>query len=489
MKNSIALKLPADMSNFEIIQKAIIHLGRKTGYEKVDLDNLVNAVRELMKNSAVHAYPDHDGQIEISFHSFEHGIRIDVRDWGMPMSRKDFNTYIDQKSSGLGTIYRHVDHFSYKNLGKNGKQFSIIKHTARPVHLYCDTEVNREKKVIEKENLLVITRDFRKGDETKIARLIYQNYGLSYSKEAFYYPVRILEGQNREFVSIIAEIEGEVVGHFALLIRPTSNIAEIGIVVVDPDYKGMGIMNKMFDYLLIKAREIGLSAVFGEAVMYHIFSQKSNLTHQFCESALVLGHTPADYKIENNELTERGRRGADLLAFHFFEQRRVRIHLPKCYGDQILKSYKNCKRPYEIADISTKKSSSYAHLSYQYRPLSNIGVIMVHRYGKDFKYKFMLLLDQLRSKHCDMIYADINLEEVEHINRVVKFLNSRLFFYSGVLFLAYHDQDHLRLQYKHSINIGRKNLVCYSKYCGSLLDYIRKDENRVKKSLKSIKLG
>ncbi len=484
MKNGITLNLPANMKYFKILKNTISHLGNIVGYDKQTLNSLIKASKELMKNIGKQAYSDQNGYIEISLYSFEHGIRIDMKDWGMPLSKKQFLDLLKKKNNkkSMAFINMLVDRFQYKNLGKNGKQFTLIKHVKHPIHLYRIEKHHTTE--IKKKDLIITTRDFHNGDEDVIAKLIYKNYQLSYSKEDFYYPVKILEGQNKKFVSIVAEVGGRVVGHFALLLLPTSNIAEIGVVVVDPDYKGLGIMNKMFDHLLKKANKIKLSAVFGEAIMYHIFSQKSNLTHHFCESALVLGHTPADYKIEHNKLTERGRRGADLFGFRFFEQRKVLLYLPIQYKEQILLSYSNCCRPYEVVKQKKVKSNDYAHLSYQYNPISNLGTIIINHYGKDFKYKFILLLDQLRAKHCDMIYTDINLEQIPQINKVIKFLNNRGFFYSGMFFLGYNDQDHLRLQYKHSDNIGKRNMVCYSKYCKDLLAYIQQDEKRIKKSLK-----
>ena len=487
MKNGISLRLPADMGNFDIIRATLQHLGKKIGFAKNDLNDLVDATRELVENAVTHAYPDQDGLLEISMHSFEHGMRLDVRDWGIPMSKKDTLILpINHKSDrGFDHIYALVDSFYYKNLGKGGKKFTIIKRTSLPLDV-CQNCSKASKKPIDK-NLKVTIRDFRRGDEESIARLIYRNYGLSYAKAIFYYPRKILSGEGKEFASIIAQIEGKIVGHFALLLMPTSNIAEIGVVVVDPRYKGMGIMNKMFKRLLQKAGELKLSAVYGEAVMYHIFSQKSNLTHHFCESALVIGKTPREERIENNKLTERARRGSDLIAYRFFEKRARVLYLPERYKDQILQSYRNCKIPYEAHRPDKEKAARHARLSYHYNPVANIGKIMIHRYGKDFKYKFILLLEQLRAKHCDMIYADINLEAIPQMEKVIKLLNGRLFFYSGVLFLKYHDQDYLRLQNRHSEMIGKKNMVCYSDYCHTLLEYIHQDENEVKKSLRKSK--
>jgi N-acetylglutamate synthase-like GNAT family acetyltransferase/anti-sigma regulatory factor (Ser/Thr protein kinase) len=480
MKNGISIKLTASMKNFAIIEAAMLHLGKKQGYPTDDLKTLIKATRELVKNIVEHAYEGEEGLMEITLHGFDHSIRVDVRDWGIPMTRQEFKS---PDSKGFQRIRELVEHFAFKNLGKAGKVFTLIKQSTKPRALY--TLPSKPKKKIDKENLVVKTREFHDGDEKQIASLIYRNYGLSYGKEDFYYPNLIREKQGTDYVSIVAEADGKVVGHFALILMPTSNIAEIGVVVVDPDYKGMGIMNKMFEHLLYRAREIGLSAVFGQAVMYHIYSQKSNLTHHFCETALILGHSASDMRIENNKLTERARRGADLASYYFFERYEADLYLPRRYAEQILRSYENCQIPFRLSKGTSKEPiPKHAHLDYSYNPVANIGTIMVHRYGKDFKFKFILLLEQLRAKHCDMIYADINLEKIPQIDRVIKTLNDRVFFYSGVLFQRYYNHNYLRLQHKHSIKIGKKNLICYSPYCRSLLEYIRHDEKSIKRNLK-----
>ena len=467
------------MKNFTIIEAAMMHLGKKRGYPSEDLRKLVKATRELVENAVEHAYGGQEGIVEITLHGFDHSIRVDVRDWGLPMSRLEFNS---PEAKGFRRIRNLVESFTFINLGKAGKVFTLIKQSTKPHELYNETK--KPKIPIDRKKLKVSTRDFRDGDEKSIATLIYRNYGLSYGKEDFYYPHIIREEQGKSYVSIIAEADKKIVGHFALILVPTSNIAEIGVVVVDPVYKGLGIMNKMFDHLLKKAEEIGLSAVYGQAVMYHIFSQKSNLTHHFCESALILGHSASDMRIENNKLTERARRGADLVSYYFFERKKTTLYLPKRYSEQILQNYKNCQIPYKKGGSVNEAVPDHAHLDYSYNPVANLGTIMIHRYGKDFKFKFTLLLEQLWAKHCDMIYTDINLEKIPQIDKVIKVLNDRVFFYSGVLFQRYYNHDYLRLQHKHSIKIGKKNIVCYSEYCKSLFSYIQKDEKEIKASLK-----
>jgi hypothetical protein len=55
-------------------------------------------------------------------------------------------------------------------------------------------------------------------------------------------------------------------------------------------------------------------------------------------------------------------------------------------------------------------------------------------------------------------------------------LNRRRFFYSGVMFSFYHNEDYLRLQRKNSRFVDEEQLVCYSQNAKMLLEYIQKDE-------------
>jgi hypothetical protein len=237
----------------------------------------------------------------------------------------------------------------------------------------------------------------------------------------------------------------------------------------------------MFDKLIIHAQELKLDAIFGEAMMYHTFSQKSNLSHGFIESALLIGKVPAVVEIEENLLTKNFLRGSLLIGYKIFNYQTKKLNIPKVYHDQIINTYQNANLDFEISSsfISTKKQ--HTHLQYDYDPLSEIAIITIDSYGKHFEHKFADTLQQLRAKHCHMIYADICLEHNPKIDKIVKVLGHRGFFYSGVLFLRYRNRDYLRLQNKHSDIIGKKNMKCYSDFCTSLLEFIEKDEKRVKK--------
>ncbi len=485
MKNSVIIKTPCKKHYFDLIRFAIESMAKDIHFAKKESKELIDAAYELFENAITHAYGNKEGIIEVELHSFDYGLRIDIHDWGTPMAANKYASVpIDlQADKGFNRIYKLVDLFEYKNLGKDGKKFSIIKY----FH-YKKTALEKENSSFNKisDHAALDTpikiRNFKPKDEEAIAKLIYQNYGYSYIKELFYHPKKILEHQNKKLFCIVAvdETTDKIVGHFALIKIEDSNIAEIGVVVVDPLYKGMKIMNKMFDAIILRAKELGFDAIFGEAVMFHTFSQKSNLSHDFKESALLFGRAPEDVTIENNELTKKSLRGSVLIAYKIFRYPSQRLTIPDTYKEIILKTYKTANLPINLSKPNVQNKHKPVHLYYNYDPLMNIATIVIDHYGKYFKHKFLLLLSQLQAKHCDMIYAEINLNDNPFIDKIVKILNKRGFFYAGILYLKHKNQDYLSLQSKHSMHIGKKNLICHSNFCKELLEYIKKDEQRVK---------
>jgi len=491
MHDSIILKIPSDLTFIRIVESLIRDTCERLPLTAEDTGALIESTKELIENAVLHAYKGSQGYIQIGLHPFKTGLRIDVHDWGLPMSyKKHISVPLKAHASeGFNRIYNLMDMFEYRNLGKEGKKFIIIKYASHPLHNGDKVQKTlplplekRQKSKKEREDLPVTIREFTEGDEEGIARLIYKNYGYSYIKDLFYYPQKVFESHGKKFYSIVAQREGRIIGHFALVLVPESTIAEIGVAVVDPEFQGRGIMNRMLQLVLKKAEEIGLDAVFGEAIMFHTYSQKANLSHGFSEAALMLGKVPVDTTIVNNELAQKYKRGAVLVGYYFFRKLRKRLYLPDIYKKQIKRTYQNADVPFTKAKEKASKVPEHLFLSYTFDPPTNIAKIRIDHYGKDFKQKFQILLNQLKAKHCDMIYTDISLESIPQIDKVVRFMNKKGFFYSGVMFLYHEGEDYLRMQLKHSDKVGNRNYVCYSDFCKALSGYILKDEKRCRHS-------
>ena len=327
-----------------------------------------------------------------------------------------------------------------------------------------------------KEKLNVIVRDFKESDAKGIVELIKANYGDTYYKKEFYNPQKWVEvNEKGEIFSIIAEYDNKVVGQFSLIINDKYN-AEIGVAVVHPDYKGRGIMNQMFDYLIEKAKSLGLYVIYGEAIMFHPFSQKANLSHGMIESALQLGEV-AHWIIQKEYKFDK--RTATLVSHLLFKKEKRNYYLPKVYKKVLLDRIKR----FNIPITRTKLKNIRPRLELYLKKSLQLSAIRIDDKVKNFEKKFNLLFSRAKI-NSDMIYADINLHS-DKVEEIVKFLNKKGFFYSGLLLYRYDGMDYLRLQYENRHKIEEKFNVCYSKYCKFLSKFVLKDKKRVSR-LKNI---
>ncbi len=484
MKNRFEVRLYNDLEYYKPLRAFYEELCHIIDFPQKEAKELEEAMWELFKNAVIHGYGDEEGIIEVEFELFENGMKIDVKDKGLPFDERIFKTVpLDPKAKnrGLNRVFFLTDSFRYFNLGLGGKKFSIVKYTPLPLRLkedipfYSDigTEVDESLKAHLKERLVV--RDYQEGDEVAISRLIYKNYGYTYFKDLFYYPEKIRQKEGKEIYSIVAEIEGEVVGHFALVKVPNSNIAEIGIAVVDPGYKGMGIMKEMFRALLQKAQDLGLGALFGEAITFHPYSQKANARFGFFPTALQLGEVHQMVRLKGHRYPFRNKRGATLVDYKVFDRRHKRIAMPKRYEEWIKRAYDGCGVPFEMRGPGKEEE----RIAIEHNPTFGISTIVIDNAGVDFKDRFVEIFEEAMKKHPQMLYADINLEEIGDIQKSIDVLRSFGFFYCGVLFLRRGDKDYLRMQLELSENIEEQNIVCYTDMCKDLHRFILEDKRSV----------
>jgi len=256
----------------------------------------------------------------------------------------------------------------------------------------------------------------------------------------------------------------------------------VGIVIVSVDRFGdtvtvagfKGADNEMFDFLIETARELKMNAFYGEALMMHPYSQKANLSHGMIESAIILGEVPSATEIEHS-IKSQQRSGA-LVDFLIFDTTARYIAHSSRYHEAIEKVYREAG----VELIGTvPENPRRDSISYTVNTVIDIGTIVIEQNVSEGEFE--ALLYELYKEHCDMIYLDINLHHIGDIDAMVDILNQHGFFYSGLLFSFYHNEDYLRLQRKNSKNVEDEQLVCYSSNAKAMLDFIKADEKRIRK--------
>ncbi len=490
MKNQITIQVPSDMLYWQMVEAFYDKLIESINFAKKEAKELKSALYELFENSVVHAYKEEEGFITIKITIFHNALEIDVHDKGMPVDPKIIKAVpidLHYKNRGLNRVYQLVDDFAFHNLGLGGKKFTIIKYAPYSLQLhhtqgyYSDILDDFTEDLKKSLSQKLVVRTFKEGDEVWIPKLLYKNYGYTYFKDIFYYPEKILQKERSGAVlSIVAEVEGQIVGHFALVRLPKSNIAEIGIAVVDPNYKGMGIMKKMFELLLQKAKELGLDALFGEAITFHPYSQRANARYGFKTSALLLGEIHHMVRLKDHPYPFKDKRGAVAVEYKLFKKEPKRLFIPKYYKDMITKTYNFFEISYQEAIPS---SSPTTIIEVVHDKSFAIATIIIDKSNEEFEKEFKIAFDEALTKHPDMIYADINLENVADIDSVVAILHTFGFFYAGVLFLRREGRDYLRMQFEASERIEEEKIVCYSDFCKELHHYILEDKRKVYKNI------
>ncbi|MHC3993987.1 GNAT family N-acetyltransferase [Thiomicrolovo sp. ZZH C-3] len=474
MRDLIEIRLTS-RTHFSLLRYTCKHLRQLLPLHRPE--QLSEAIEQLLENVVEHAYEKLENMdVTVRFTITPRQLQIDVEDSGLPFDFTPFMSeavdHTTQHEKGFYRIYDLVDRFWFTMLENRGKRFSVIQAFE---HNY-DIRTGKTSTILpDKKTILerLDVRRFEASDAEGIAQLIYKNYHYTYYKSQFYDPVKIRQlNEAREVVSIVAVYGVRVVGHFALVLSRHADIAEIAIAAVDPEFKKMGIMNRMFDAIIATARAMRLNAIYGEALMLHPYSQRANLSHGMCETAIVLGEVPSQTEIER-QIKASLRSGAMISFLVFDHHKRYRI-LPRRYADQI-------EAVYRCAGVEASESRpanpNRQVLSHHFNPHINVGFIIIE--GLPDPEALDELIDLMHTDHCEMVYADLNLHHIEDIDEVVTMLNRRRFFYSGVFFSFYHNEDYLRLQRKNSRFVDEEQLVCYSQNAKRLLEYIQADEARV----------
>jgi hypothetical protein len=125
-------------------------------------------------------------------------------------------------------------------------------------------------------------------------------YGESYPEPDFYEPSYIRSELNaRRLLSVGALVGSRVVGHVGTRIPIAGDaVAETIAGIVDPDFRGMGLMSRMGGQMVADYRELGIVAARHIATGAHDRTQRNIASSGGVATGVLLGHIPAgtDYR-------------------------------------------------------------------------------------------------------------------------------------------------------------------------------------------------
>ncbi|MFQ5427798.1 MAG: GNAT family N-acetyltransferase [Thermodesulfobacteriota bacterium] len=477
LKKTSRLKVPNDPGYMKAICAYCKEISRRIGFTPKEAAQINKALTEAVYNVITQSFnPYEDETFDISFHIHDHGLQINIEDMGLPFS---FDiTDNKQTAPGLKAIEKNMDHVEFVNRGKNGKELQLFKYfkgqhvedlfTPRELAPFGVCELPARDKEME-------IRLMRPEEASEVSRCIYRTYRYTYLKEDLYFPDRIASlNRNGKMISTLAVTEeGEVTGHFAIMPRPNNKVAEIGVAVVMPRYRGRGIMKGMLNFLMDEAQRRSLYALYGNAFTIHALSQRANLKFGFHETALQLGWIPpGSIKV----IKERGLKGAgNILTFFKYLQDTTPypVFIPERYQKIFGRIYSGIglQRILETpAPVTMAALPQESEMSLHIKPAHRTAIIEVSKYGRDFKDRLQTKTMALTKKHFNSIFIDLELRD-PFTPEAVLIAEDLGFFFSGLL-PDYSEGDIFRLQ-RYETNIVYDEVHTSSAFGGELVDYIR----------------
>lgn len=490
LKKTSTITVPNDQGYVTVVLAYCGELARKAGFTEKEISGISTALREACENVLTHAFDPYDDEsFSVTFDVEEDGLRITIDEMGMPFPARLENEG-SSVTPGINAMEENMDSVLFVNRGREGKELVLFKYrkgkhiedifTAEELkpYEYCE---------IPAKDIDYTLRLMKPEEAVQVSRCIFRAYRYTYLNEDLYFPERIA-ARNRDgrMISAVAVLgdedggaarensgnHGEVIAHFALMPRPNNRVAEIGVAVVRPRFRGRGLMKKLLDYLIRVAGEKGFTALYGNAFTMHDLSQKTNLRFGFSETALQLGCIPPS---SIQPLCERSLRGAGCVMTFFNYLRgaeRYRVYLPARHKAMLEETYEGLGvvRIFDEPGAPASSMPEESALELSIKPNHRIAVITVNTAGKDLDRRLKAKRMELADKGFNSIFLDLDLTD-PCTPEAAGMAESTGFFYSGLL-PDYGKGDVLRLQY-YLTEIIYDEIVTFSPFAKELKSYVR----------------
>lgn len=396
------LTIPNDPSYAETAAVYAWEVAKLLGFQEKALREVRTGVSEAVTHILRQAFdPGQRADLEISCERVPMGLKVVIRDQGLPFSPTDIpfrGEALLSKSDATVTSPDATgawDEVSFHNLGRAGKETHFVKYLQNPAHDYpvlCQLpfeEYQESTPVRVSEPSRFEVRPMLPSEAVEVARCFYRAYGNSFVFKQIYYPDRIAElNQTGRFSSVVAVTDsGEIIGHCAM-VRWDDNAktAELGFAVVKPEFRGHGCLYRLTEYLVDRAKREGIEALHVLAATNHTHSQR--VAHKFglSDCGLLVGLGPATVSFKGLT-TKLSQRESYLVCFKFLvEPKIVPLFAPQRHKAFVAELYRNLGvEPRFAVPSANDPAIAVAHskVNTVYFTHSGFGFIEIAEYGPD----------------------------------------------------------------------------------------------------------
>lgn len=329
-------------------------------------------------------------------------------------------------------------------------------------------------------------REMKPEDAFELARCFYRTYGMSApaADESVYHPERLAERvRARLHLGTVAVTpQGRIVGHTALERESVDDpIATGGYLVVDPEYRGHGIAERLTEIRFREGPALGLRGMLAMAVTVHTASQKTSLANGGHEVGVLLAAQEARIVMRGIG-GKQGHERHSIVAFYFpWNDLAAESYPPAAYRDLVGRIYANCgiERTLRPAPggISLEGLPARSMLDVSILRAASHGRIRVKTYGRDFLAEVLHMVRDLHQHHVAVIRLELPLSDP--LTAIFGGAAEELGFSFAAVFPGTAAGDLLCMQSIHAVEVNPAEIHTASENGAALLQAVIASRERV----------
>lgn len=429
LPGAFRLQVPAQPASIGFVQNAAVWLIRQAGMSDKQRYAIELSIEELMLMLLRYSFDDgrEEGELDISFLLGSTRLHMEVACRALPFDLSmvpdyDPNALSDDASLSAQLLKHMVDRYRLINAGKEGYRVELewlrpLRHINEMGEPPPGTGASGAGD-FSPPPLTGEVRPLNEADALRLARLVYRSYGYSYVSEFLYYPERIAarlrEGTLQSWVA--AAEDGQIAGHAALMrASPSAEAVEWGIAVVDPRWRGQGLMKRVSNEAVRHAGATGASVLFAHAVTNHPYTQKACSDLALTSTALLLGFAPANLKFRHIHDALR-QRESTFIAMRLLKALPAQtVYLPPRHAHAL-------QRLAGSVDIGLNDAAGSRHAQASndasafdslIEPAVNVAMVNLLQAGDDLAGALARERRRLCREKVDVIYLNIDLSQAD----------------------------------------------------------------------------
>ncbi len=480
--NLVRITFPAQISYLPVLQNTTTRIASWFGFRDAALTNIELMIEESLVSVISSSFePDDYGLITFSINYKPGSLTFSFEDKGLPVSEEMLEK--DEMSSlGILIIKHLADEFKFINLGKEGKRLEIVKNVPEEsIAALLDSTPATETAPASPDEELHF-RLLNPDDAVDLARLTYRAYGYTYTGLA-YLPEKLKEQLEFGYMKavVVFNSTGLLIANLGLFFdKPGAKVADSGMAIVDPRYRGHNLFKRMKSFAIEHGRETGMYGLYSESVTIHPYTQKGNITLGAKEIGCLIafiGEHITFKKINEDGLSQR--QAVMLYYLKIGQEPERTVFVPQIYCDFITDIYNQLGLKRSVitqSDGLPFEEPGVSVLTTSFKPDFNIATIVVEQYGTDIVPRIRTTVKEFCIKKIDSIYLELPLCYQQTIDYVNDF--RKMGFFMGGVIPEFRNGDVLKLQYLNNLYIDPSKIMVASERGGKVLSFILDDREK-----------